>query len=67
MSYPLLRPAPLALAIALALGSVAAHAQSAALPAAPLAFRIQAQPLAEALNNWARQTPASRPPPSSAR
>lgn len=56
MSYPLLRPAPLALALALALGSVAAHAQSAALPATPLAFNIQAQPLAEALNDWARQT-----------
>ncbi|MFT3720923.1 TonB-dependent siderophore receptor [Pseudorhodoferax sp.] len=56
MSRQNLRPAPLALAIALALGSAAVHAQGAASPDAPVQIAIKAQPLAEALNDWARQT-----------
>ena len=48
------KPAPLALALALALAHLTASAQ--ALPADPVPIRIAAQPLAEALNDWARQT-----------
>lgn len=51
------RPAPLALAIAFAFGhAAAAHAQNADAPQAPLQISIAAQPLAQALNDWARQT-----------
>lgn len=46
-------PAPLALAIALALASSPLSAQTRE---APQQIRIAAQPLAEALNDWARQT-----------
>ncbi|MFT3813401.1 MAG: TonB-dependent siderophore receptor [Acidovorax sp.] len=56
MSRQKLRPAPLALAIALALGGAAVHAQGIASPDAPVQISIKAQPLAEALNDWARQT-----------
>lgn len=56
MSRQNLRPAPVALAIALALGSTAVHPQGAASPDAPVRISIEAQPLAEALNDWARQT-----------
>jgi iron complex outermembrane recepter protein len=59
MSCQNLRPAPLALALALALGASAVHAQSAGaegLAGAPTQIDIKAQPLAEALNDWARQT-----------
>ncbi|MBS7778338.1 TonB-dependent siderophore receptor [Acidovorax sp. CCYZU-2555] len=45
--------APLALAIALAFAGTSVHAQDGA---APIAFSIKAQPLAEALNDWARLT-----------
>ncbi|CAN7276129.1 TonB-dependent siderophore receptor [Pseudorhodoferax sp. LjRoot39] len=47
-----LRPAPLALALALVFAAPL-HAQDAA---APVAIRIAALPLGEALNDWARQT-----------
>lgn len=56
MSSQNFRPAPLALAIALALGATAVGAQGTAQPDAPVPISIQAQPLAEALNGWARQT-----------
>lgn len=57
MNRPTFRPAPLALAVALVLASAVVQAQTIpTLPAAPLQFSIQAQPLAEALNVWARQT-----------
>lgn len=56
MNRPTLRPAPLALALVFAFGCGAASAQNGAAPAAPLQIRIAAQPLAEALNDWARQT-----------
>lgn len=56
MSRQNFRPAPLALAIALALGATAVGAQGTAQPDAPVPISIQAQPLAEALNGWARQT-----------
>ncbi|MGJ7524100.1 TonB-dependent siderophore receptor [Variovorax sp. GB1P17] len=50
-------PAPLALAIALALASAPLRAQSQGTPpGVPLQISIAAQPLAEALNDWARQT-----------
>jgi iron complex outermembrane receptor protein len=50
-------PAPLALAIALALASAPLRAQTQGTsPGAPLQISIAAQPLAEALNDWARQT-----------
>jgi outer membrane receptor for ferric coprogen and ferric-rhodotorulic acid len=48
------RLAPLALAAALVLGASAARAQSPEAPRAPIS--IHAQPLAQALNDWARQT-----------
>ncbi|MFS2055870.1 hypothetical protein ACEN8K_44635, partial [Variovorax sp. CT11-76] len=48
------KPAPLALALALALAHLTASAQT--LPADPVPIRIAAQPLAQALNDWARQT-----------
>ena len=51
-----LRPAPLALAIALAFGAAAVHAQGAGPPGVPVQIAIKAQPLAQALNDWARQT-----------
>lgn len=52
-----LRPAPLALAAALALAGSSLHAQSVALApsAAPLQFNIAAKPLAQALSDWALQ------------
>ncbi|XAH21449.1 TonB-dependent siderophore receptor [Xylophilus sp. GW821-FHT01B05] len=57
MNRPVFRPAPLALAIALAIGCPALHAQSAnALLGAPVPLNIAAQPLGQALNDWARQT-----------
>ena len=57
MPRPIFRPAPLALALALALGCPAIHAQTAqALLNAPLPLQIAAQPLGQALNDWARQT-----------
>ncbi|GGC02768.1 ferric-mycobactin receptor FemA [Oxalicibacterium flavum] len=56
MKDAILRPAPLALLIALAFGSGALHAQPAAAPANSIQISINAQPLAEALNDWARQT-----------
>ncbi|QNK67304.1 TonB-dependent siderophore receptor [Variovorax sp. PAMC26660] len=50
-------PAPLALAIALALANAPLRAQTQGTPTgAPLQIGIAAQPLAEALNDWARQT-----------
>jgi iron complex outermembrane receptor protein len=51
-----LRPVPLALAAALVAGHVPAQAQTGALPGPLVTIEIQAQPLAEALNLWARQT-----------
>jgi len=57
MNRPVFRPAPLALAIALAIGCPSLRAQSAsALPNAPVPINIAAQPLGQALNDWARQT-----------
>lgn len=57
MSHPVFRPAPAVLAIALAMGSSGIHAQgAAALLSAPVALSITAQPLGQALNDWARQT-----------
>ncbi|MFT3803917.1 MAG: TonB-dependent siderophore receptor [Burkholderiaceae bacterium] len=56
MSRQNLRPATLAVAIALAWGACAVHAQGTASPDAPLRIVIEAQTLAEALNDWARQT-----------
>ena len=57
MSLPRFHPAPLTLAVALALAAGAAHAQAqAAPPAEPQSITIAAQPLAQALNEWARQT-----------
>nr|WP_315234923.1 TonB-dependent receptor [uncultured Albidiferax sp.] len=53
MNRPMFRPAPLALAIALAIGCPAIHAQS---PNTPVQLNIAAQPLGQALNDWARQT-----------
>lgn len=50
------RPAPLALAMALAFSSLQGVAQPTSGPAAPVQFNIAAQPLARALNDWARQT-----------
>ncbi|MFT4103630.1 MAG: TonB-dependent siderophore receptor [Burkholderiaceae bacterium] len=55
------RPRPLSIALALALagGIACAHAQGGpAAPdnASPIRIRIAAQPLAQALNDWARQT-----------
>jgi len=54
MFRPPFRPAPAALAVALACGHLAVHAQSAPTPT--VAVSISAQPLAQALNDWARQT-----------
>nr|WP_315428960.1 TonB-dependent receptor [uncultured Albidiferax sp.] len=53
MNRPMFRPAPMALAIALAIGCPAIHAQS---PNTPVQLNIAAQPLGQALNDWARQT-----------
>lgn len=53
------RPAPLVFALSLAFAVGAVHAQNAGaagMSSAPLQISIQAQPLAEALNDWARQT-----------
>lgn len=49
---------PLALALACASGATSLHAQTPAAPAAgqAQAFQLAAQPLAQALNQWARQT-----------
>lgn len=49
-------PAPLALAVALALASAPLRAQTPGGQGAAQQIRIAAQPLAEALNDWARQT-----------
>ena len=53
-----LNPAPLAFAIALAFACLPGHAQSSqgALDGTPLAIRIEAKPLGQALNDWALQT-----------
>ncbi|PIF77716.1 iron complex outermembrane receptor protein [Variovorax sp. 54] len=57
MNSPVFRLAPLALAVALALGHSLAQAQGAgALLNAPVQLHIAAQPLGQALNDWARQT-----------
>ncbi|CAM3425184.1 TonB-dependent siderophore receptor [Paracidovorax anthurii] len=53
------RPLPLAIALAFAIGSPALHAQADSAGARPgdtVQVRIEAQPLAQALNAWARQT-----------
>ncbi|MDQ8032847.1 MAG: TonB-dependent siderophore receptor [Bordetella sp.] len=57
---PLRCPAPLALAVALAVAGVAAHAQGSAaeLSGAPVSFSLAAQPLSQALSSWALQTGA---------
>jgi len=55
MNRLLTRPAPLALALALVFGTASASAQSGAA-GTPMQIRIGAQPLASALNDWARQT-----------
>lgn len=49
-----MRPLPLALALAIAFGAAPLHAQVS--DAAPVQISIAAQPLAQALNDWARQT-----------
>lgn len=49
-----MRPLPLALALAVAFGAAPLHAQVS--DATPVHISIAAQPLAEALNDWARQT-----------
>ncbi len=56
--FPSCRPAPIALAVALAIAAVAAHAQSspAGISGAPVSFNLAAQPLSLALSNWALQT-----------
>lgn len=58
MNRPVFRPAPVVLAIALAIGMPAVHAQqgASALLNAPMPLNIAAQPLGQALNDWARQT-----------
>lgn len=55
---PSCRPAPLALAAALALAALTAHAQgpSAGLSGPPASFNLAAQSLSQALSNWALQT-----------
>lgn len=50
------RPAPLALAVALGLAAVGAHAQVAPTAQGAVGLSIAAQPLAQALNDLARQT-----------
>ncbi len=57
MSLPPLRPAPLALAAALALAALPVTAQTPhdPLPSTPLSFQIAAQPLGQALGDWALQ------------
>ena len=51
------RPAPLALALAITFGATLAHAQpGAAASSMQIEIGIAAQPLAPALNDWARQT-----------
>lgn len=56
--FPLCRPAPLAIALALAFVSAPLYAQGAAagLPSAPVSFNIEAKPLGQALSEWALQT-----------
>lgn len=58
MSSCLFRPAPLALSLSLALSSAHLWAQTATLAThgAPVSVSITAQPLADALNAWSRQT-----------
>ncbi|QIL74332.1 TonB-dependent siderophore receptor (plasmid) [Diaphorobacter sp. HDW4B] len=64
MNHRLFRPAPLALALALALAWSAAPlcaqtpqaSQAPATMGAEVPFQLEAQPLAKALNHWARQT-----------
>ncbi|MFT3803659.1 MAG: TonB-dependent siderophore receptor [Burkholderiaceae bacterium] len=55
---PLCRPAPLAVAVGLAVAVAAAHAQGSAAgtSGAPTSFNLVAQPLSQALGNWALQT-----------
>ena len=55
MNRLLTRPAPVALALAIAFGTPLASAQTEAA-AVSMQFGIAAQPLAQALNDWARQT-----------
>lgn len=50
MQHTRLQPAPLVLAIALALGLPLAHAQSVTAGTTPVAVDIAAQPLGSALN-----------------
>ncbi|QHE83638.1 TonB-dependent siderophore receptor [Hydrogenophaga sp. BPS33] len=49
-----MRPLPLALVLAIAFSAPALHAQTGG--GTPVQIRIAAQPLAQALNDWARQT-----------
>lgn len=56
MHHRTLRTSPLALALALAFAAPSLQAQDGAGPRAPRQIHIQAQPLADALNDWARQT-----------
>ncbi|WP_454691585.1 TonB-dependent siderophore receptor [Achromobacter aloeverae] len=51
-------PVPLALAVALGIAAVSAHAQgmAAGLPGEPAVFNLAMQPLSQALSNWALQT-----------
>ncbi|MET4575496.1 TonB-dependent siderophore receptor [Ottowia thiooxydans] len=60
MSFSTMRPAPLALAVALAFasGPLLAQGSGAGLPGAAATFNISAQPLSQALNDWALQTGA---------
>ena len=54
-----IRPVPLALALALAYSTAPLHAQTPQAPAsarAEIPFQLESQPLAQALNHWARQT-----------
>ncbi|CAM3425352.1 TonB-dependent receptor [Paracidovorax anthurii] len=65
------RPLPIAIALALALGSASLQAQPAPAPRADTPgaareIRIAAQPLAQALNEWARQTRIQVAAPQSA-
>jgi len=56
MYHPALRPAPLALAIALALATGPTLAQNLGAPGATVQFNLAAQPLAAALSDWALHT-----------
>jgi iron complex outermembrane recepter protein len=56
MRHHPLRPTHIALAATLALAYLHAPAQTVGTASSPVRISIQAQPLAEALNEWARQT-----------